>query len=966
MERITPNEFPSKPVDSEDPFGGDSFTNFSQYNILPPPEPAKTRHSKPLKPPVDRSISDSSPPITGTTSGRVQTSPKPQNTSPPIATGNTSPNVSWMNDSLFDEDSNPAPEEDSRLTPQRRNFSTEIDSALNISNESSSSKFVDAFSDLDPLGTGKIKPYVDKKFFFHELKNPPKKVLKELSNSDVNFPAFSPTMRDGRKDSDEGSLPERKESDDKLEDPFFNLMVDPFAEDVKVEDQNPQSLNKGDNFFEFSFPDEHKQRKASIDSMEQKSERLYTGALKVNLPPESLASSYVNQRRVERQSSDASNYSSLGGSSASSTVRNRPSSMFKQNTVGSMSSKKMMKPHLFGQKFSKRDSNSINMRRLQESDSLSENEAPEPPPRPDAGFYAEPPPLPPKKQFSDIIIRQTTRSGLAKDTPRYESTGTIKSRHGGSINQDAPPLPLPSRKVGRTDSSFPGPERPFKSETSEEDYLAPNPQKSDLPILLPPPQTDRNTKRGSRKPQLSSSKPESISNLRYKNEDVEEHAISDITLTSLLTLNIDDLAQKLDVPAHKLSTMTIVELTKYLSEFLVRENNTRKPQPIEEEVKPEPVKARSEMTQSVFKVSFDQSSDATFVAVFDDNFGEEEGPNEQPFVANFDNMESGNFENSRNNVDKYAVFREIIECELNSADVVCHSDETEEEVVVPNSGDLHVKDDEPQRVSPIALIPDGLKTFEIKPSTIPTLPKTRIDTKITEAISQAKDRYAALRDIILVEDLFEKPIISSQINVNDEEEDIGQEESDFDKSYENVNRDNSPSIVIGTPVELVADDNLDESEKPNEPAFLSTKDDVEIDELMNLAVSNLSLNNHSLSPMLDSQQKNASTSPITKSQSGSPSPLVEQVRQNVTDTSTSPIPIHKNLSPVPMATLMSSNQVTVSTSPRPPSATDRPQILNTLDDPIKRDPHYSGSLSDMVCASSSPDLDNNQEGKKLK
>jgi len=40
----------------------------------------------------------------------------------------------------------------------------------------------DAFTDLDPLGTGRTRPYVDKKYFFQELKNPPKKLLKELSS----------------------------------------------------------------------------------------------------------------------------------------------------------------------------------------------------------------------------------------------------------------------------------------------------------------------------------------------------------------------------------------------------------------------------------------------------------------------------------------------------------------------------------------------------------------------------------------------------------------------------------------------------------------------------------------------------------------------------------------------------------------------------------------------------------------
>lgn len=38
----------------------------------------------------------------------------------------------------------------------------------------------DVFTELDPLGTGRSKPYVDKKDFFSDLKNPPKKVLKDL------------------------------------------------------------------------------------------------------------------------------------------------------------------------------------------------------------------------------------------------------------------------------------------------------------------------------------------------------------------------------------------------------------------------------------------------------------------------------------------------------------------------------------------------------------------------------------------------------------------------------------------------------------------------------------------------------------------------------------------------------------------------------------------------------------------
>lgn len=51
---------------------------------------------------------------------------------------------------------------------------------LQVSQQPTATLSYDVFTDLDPLGTGRSKPYVDKKLFFQELKNPPKKVLKDL------------------------------------------------------------------------------------------------------------------------------------------------------------------------------------------------------------------------------------------------------------------------------------------------------------------------------------------------------------------------------------------------------------------------------------------------------------------------------------------------------------------------------------------------------------------------------------------------------------------------------------------------------------------------------------------------------------------------------------------------------------------------------------------------------------------
>ncbi|CAG9863532.1 unnamed protein product [Phyllotreta striolata] len=57
----------------------------------------------------------------------------------------------------------------------------------------------DVFTELDPLGTGRVRPYIDRKHFFQELKNPPKKALNDLVAGatkdkplfDTNFAAAS-------------------------------------------------------------------------------------------------------------------------------------------------------------------------------------------------------------------------------------------------------------------------------------------------------------------------------------------------------------------------------------------------------------------------------------------------------------------------------------------------------------------------------------------------------------------------------------------------------------------------------------------------------------------------------------------------------------------------------------------------------------------------------------------------------
>lgn len=782
--------------------------------------------------------------------------------------------------------------------------------------------YIDAFTDLDPLGTGKNRPYVDKKYFFQDLKYPPKKVLKDLSGKNdtfaANFSSSPSILNSNELDEKNDNLCEidlklfespsninerniekfihihpsndtstattsfnKNDStpilSDFPSDPFLNSKNDPFMED----DFSKATIDP----FEFSYSPKHNpailtdiQILSETETQKTKSLEekpiVFNGPLQVNLPPESW-NAQIGIKKLEKQLSESNSPTIPTAISA----RNRPS-VFKQNTVdviSSISSKKM-KPHIFTQKFSKRDSNSINMRRLQESDSLSENEtAPEPPPRPESVSHIEPPPLPPKKQFSDIVIRPSSRSTSSstsnmRESPRYDflSSKIMKSQQ----NDNAPPLPLPSRKVGRNDSSYPGPGRPAKKNSDDEDYLTPI-SKNEPPILLPPPQQKIGSKtRQNRKIESSDSiKSEPENKLQLSESPIPE---------SVLT----ELAKKLNVPASKLSEMSAVEFIAVtaqistLSDIIeISKKNIDRHSTMDQ--------PKKELNSAVFKVSFDQGpEDATFVAKFDDSFGED-----TEFVANFDSFNQTLEDEppkTQSSTDRYAVFREIIEQEINQSSLEVETFETPIGSLTMTEDDIRqMKENDRQidhRISPI------------------TAPVTKIDTKITEVISLAKDRYAALRDIVLVEDLFDKTLQhpkSPAANFLDDtlitsDEDLRQ------------SNDNSPEINIH-PDSDSACIQIIESEAMNVTNILTnTKDDLEIDEYMNRAISNLSLDSRDhLTPISNKtpmpQLQNASTSPISL-RNKSPLPLANTIdflqKTTLNDMSTSPIPITKSPSQI--------------------------------------------------------------------
>ncbi|XP_050312433.1 uncharacterized protein LOC126747689 isoform X2 [Anthonomus grandis grandis] len=246
----------------------------------------------------------------------------------------------------------------------------------------------------------------------------------------------------------------------------------------------------------------------------------------------------------------------------------------------------------------------------------SESEgAPEPPPRP-AAVILEPPPLPPKKQ-GDIVLKPPPRPPHSEESEYLES---VKEQFNG------PPLPLPQRKL-KFDDSLP-PERPRKQQnSSDEDYLTPISFPPEGGTLLPPP-PHRSKKVEVTVASLLESKPV------VTNTVAGESSLDglDMTLSQLTLSGLNELATKLKIPPHKLSNMTLVQLTSYLSSF---------------------IKTQSQLEQQ------------------SDGF-------QADFAANFNNNNNNNAVTSESSYDRYAVFRELQE-EIKQTKIDTEPEEIKEE-----------------------------------------------------------------------------------------------------------------------------------------------------------------------------------------------------------------------------------------------------------------------------------------------
>uniref|UniRef100_A0A8D9BYF7 Protein disabled n=1 Tax=Cacopsylla melanoneura TaxID=428564 RepID=A0A8D9BYF7_9HEMI len=284
-----------------------------------------------------------------------------------------------------------------------------------------SDNLFDVFMELDPLGTGRVKPYVDKKDFFSDLKKPPKQVLNDLVH-----------------DYDNDSAARERNSSFSYDtmDPFNK--IDPFETEPPVVNFEDAFDTPFSDFSTFDRPVKQPQPQLFGANM---------GPLQVTLPPEN---------RTPLGSPSLSKHRKMRSSSTSGKLRSRS----QHASDDSRNSPVMEGVYL----------------RNRNLDTPSPTSAPEPPPRPAITCYSiKPPPLPPKKQSPSIMPRPGSRHSDYDFIQNYESIPSMPS--------EAPPLPVPVRKPklsAEYDASY-VPQRPKKSSISsmtssiETDYyLTPN------------------------------------------------------------------------------------------------------------------------------------------------------------------------------------------------------------------------------------------------------------------------------------------------------------------------------------------------------------------------------------------------------------------------------------------------------------------------------------------------------------
>ncbi|XP_043528457.1 protein disabled isoform X1 [Frieseomelitta varia] len=615
MNKITPDNPPPSADDlfETDPFG-DSFANMKLEDTVrpilpPPPSSSKRGHLE-----------------------RQQTVPGPQSsiTSSPATTltSKTPPlqgNIQWFEkeaENLFS---------DSDLTGSAKNTPVKKDSE----ETQAKSPQIDVFTELDPLGTGLIKPYVDKKDFFQHLKNPPKKVLKDLvsTSSADTFPTN------------------------------FNVLSEPLESAKPRNDIAPKENQFEDtNFANFDRFDENEAIQSVFTRSDSSRRSTHHQPLSVSLPPEDSPTSKSSAISIPTSAGvsmlsrmDKDSTESMHGLvKLPSPIKSTRKKEFDIDVTGGKVSS-MDKP--FPVDFSAASDSPASPLKSCPSDAnsrLSSSSAelelvPEPPPRGVANILINPPPLPPKKQG----VR-----GVAKPPPRPPHTDTyfhydFPEREPVATTKDRSMSPLRDGR-SQSDDSFSSPVQ-LSGKSDLISAMATSAFEDSFSSMIPSAFfTDTSsTPIGPKKTKPS----------------------LDITLSQLTSTNLDELANSLGMTVKELTSLTLQQLTECLATLSAKEaaaNDNEEPVFTKQE-KAGVAQSQSHVSSMAQSKAFEQ---------------------QQPFAKM--NVEQETKQEAT--YDKYAVFRELLELEqMEKNDENAAKDTMEEETFSVTKEELETAETQQQQ-----------------------------------------------------------------------------------------------------------------------------------------------------------------------------------------------------------------------------------------------------------------------------
>lgn len=437
---------------------------------------------------------------------------------------------------------------------------------------SQSDRLQDLFTELDPLGTGRSKPYVDKKDFFQDLKKPTNCPMQPPPPSAaLPAPNHAPSKRCMLSKQVTMSAVEEVMADSYgrewhqplAEDPFGSLhFVCPGVESghsASNADPFDTHFGKGSLFHQSATTSPRSSRysrisKTAINSMDEQGTAFKANgsgrgsSLRVVLPPPPVAiqsdsDSEMTTLTPSRQPTNGSG-SGLGWSP-------RLSPCVRLGGPSSLDSETKDSPVLpVASSSSEEDSSSSEAEPANNShvDSAAANSPPEPPPRPPV---IRPPPLPPKGQ--PPLLPQ--RPVLTPTEELYYGTN--------SSGNKTPPLPIPIRKPKHHTPLVPS------SSLSSDG--------SGYPLSLT--QRSSPSHRTQKEESTSTANPPALPSPASKpNHQTPPHRdlppsspsasqLNRISLMQLSSMSLGELAATLQLPPVRLASMTLTELALRLAEL---------------------------------------------------------------------------------------------------------------------------------------------------------------------------------------------------------------------------------------------------------------------------------------------------------------------------------------------------------------------------------------------------------------